>query len=386
MNFLSSLKNKSLSNEICLLRTDFNIKKINDNLRFVAILPTIEFLINKGAKVVILSHYGRPKKEEIRKKKEKNFSLRFTIDFLNKKLKKKISFLNFNNFENSNIIKFKNKIKKMPAGSIFLLENLRFLPGEEKNEIKLAKNLAALGTLYINDAFSVCHRQNASVVNITKFIPSYAGLLLEKEIKNLDKIYKLTRKGGLVIILGGIKISDKIGLIKNFKNKADYFLIGGGMANTMFVAQGLPIGNSFYESKMILFAKQLLKSNSGKIILPIDTVINNHNILDIGPQTIKKYSEIIKKAKTIIWNGPMGYIEDMKFLNGSKEIIKAITKSRAFSVIGGGETASVALKVKSQISKNVFISTGGGAMIEYLTNKKLPGIEALKRKTQNVYL
>ncbi len=378
MKFLSSLKQKDLSNETCILRVDFNIKKVSDNSRLTAVLTTIKFLTSRGAKVVILSHRGRPltnlktKKLKDLKLLKKEFSLKFAADFLNKKLKKKVNFIN-----NFNFIVIKRKVEKAPSGSIFLLENLRFLPGERKNNGKLAKKLASLGTFYVNDAFGVCHRKNASVTAITKFIPSYAGLLLEKEIKNLNRIVKNPSRP-LVVIIGGVKISDKIGLIKNFLKKTDYFLIGGGMSNTMFAAQGLPVGNSLYEPKMVSFTKQLLESDSDKIILPIDVAIAQRKILDIGPQTIKKYSGIIKKAKTIIWNGPVGNIEDPKFLNGSKEIAKAIIKSRAFSVIGGGETISL-LKPKIQkLKPNLFVSTGGGAMLEYLAGKKLPGIAALK--------
>ena len=271
------------------------------------------------------------------------------------------------------------KIKKSVAtasGSIFLLENLRFLPGEEKNDEKFAKQLASLGDLYINDAFAVSHRANASVEAITKFLPSYAGLLMEKEIENLNKAIKKPKKP-FVIILGGAKISDKLGIIKNFKQKADKFLIGGGIANTFLVAEGLPIGNSIFEEKMVPEAKKLLKLP--KIILPVDYAIENKKILDIGPQTVENYASIIKKAKTIIWNGPMGYFENPKFAKASKAIAEAVIKSKAFVVIGGGETTAIIHNSKFIIhNSKLFISTGGGAMLEYLAGKKLPGIEALK--------
>jgi len=206
---------------------------------------------------------------------------------------------------------------------------------------------------------------------------------LEKEIKNLSRIMKNPKKL-LVIILGGAKVSDKIGVIKNFlkevkgqKSKINCFLTGGGVANTFFAAQGLPVGKSLYEKEMIPAARQLLKSR--KIILPVDAVRKDKKILDIGPKTAEKYSQIIKKAGTIIWNGPMGYIEDPKFTKGSKAITEAILKSRAFAIVGGGETTSIISNFQFPISKkNIFISTGGGAMLEYLAGKKLPGLEALK--------
>ena len=257
---------------------------------------------------------------------------------------------------------------------MFLLENLRFLKGEEKNSLRLARQLASLGDIYINDDFAVSHRKDASVAAIAKYLPSYAGLLLEKEIRNLSKVMKNPRKP-LVIILGGAKVSDKISLIRG---KADYFLIGGAMANTFIAAQGIPVGDSLYDRNADL--RGLIRGLTQKIFLPVDVVVYKRKILDIGPKTVDKYSKIIKQAKTIIWNGPMGYIEDERFANGSKAIAKAIIKSKAHSVIGGGETIA-SLKIKNQKSKiknNVFLSTGGGAMLEYLAGKKLPGIEALK--------
>jgi len=373
MKYLSSLKNKNLSDQICLLRVDFNLtdddlKKQKVPLRIKSVLPTIKFLINRGAKVVILSHRGRPNKT-----KTKNFSLRPFIKIISSLLKKSVNFISLK--EPGLINKTRRKIKDSAGGNIFLLENLRFFPGEDKNDQKFAKNLASLGTFYINDAFAFSHRPTASIAGIPKFLPSYAGLLLEKEIRNLSQVMKKPKKP-LVIILGGAKISDKIGVIKNFIKKANYLLLGGGVANTFFAAKRLPIGNSLYEKQMISVAKQLSKSR--KIILPIDSAVQGKKILDIGPKTSKKYAEIIKKARTIVWNGPMGYIENPKFAKGSKAIARAILKSRAFSVVGGGETISIfpAACFKLHTSR-LFISTGGGAMLKYLAGKKLPGIAAL---------
>src|SRR3990167_2745957 len=295
MKFLSSLKRKDLAGKICLLRDDFNVVGNSDsNLRLISSLPTIKFLTNNGAKAVVLSHKGRPAKICV------DCSLKSAADFLGKNLKKKAVF-----FEKFNFSKIKKQIDNSAPESVFLLENLRFLPGEEKNSGKLAKQLASLGDFYVNDAFGVSHRKAASISAITKFLPSYAGLLLEREIKNLSVALKKPKKP-LVIILGGAKISGKLDLIDNFLKKADYFLAGGGIANTFIAAMGLPIGNSLYEKEMILFAKKLLKT--GKIILPVDFNIRDGRILDIGPKTIKKYADVIKKSGTIIWNGPVGYI------------------------------------------------------------------------------
>lgn len=422
MKFLSSLTKKDLQNKICLLRVDLNIQdaelreKKNWHPRILAVLPTIEFLIKNGAKVAILSHRGRPAplRRGISKSEfliSKQFSLKPFAKILSHLLKKPVCFIDFDflslrgvpqsgttkqSFEiaspryggarNDIIASARNdtegQFRNSTVGSIFLLENLRFFSEEEKNNKKFAKQLASLGDIYINDAFAVSHRANASLAAITKFLPSYAGLLLEKEIKNLDKAMKNSKKP-LVVILGGAKISDKIGLIKNFLKKADYFLIGGGMANTFLAAQGLPVGDSLYSADMRGQIRGLTRTKEfkQKVILPIDTVIYKRKILDIGPKTIEKYSEIIENAGTIIWNGPMGYIEDKKFRKGSEAIAKAIIKNKSFSVIGGGETISLfALYPKPYtLNPHLFLSTGGGAMLEYLAGKKLPGLKALTK-------
>lgn len=351
------------------MRVDFNVQDgdLKNSLRIKSVLPTIKYLLNNKCRVVILSHKGRPNGNQ------KDFSLKSIAGFLSKVINRKIIFVN-----NFNFAAIRKRVNNSPAASVFLLENLRFLAGEEKNSKALAKKLASLGDFYVNDAFSVSHRANASVAAITKFIPAYAGFLMEKEIKNLSKAMKKPKRP-LVIILGGAKISDKIGLIKSFLKRADYFLIGGGMANTFIASWGIPVGDSLYEKSMVSMARDLIKQAGKKFFLPSDVVIENRKILDIGPETAKKYAGIIKKAKTIIWNGPVGYCEDKCFLYGSLSITKAIAKSRAFSVVGGGETTALIANCKLQIANSrIFVSTGGGAMLEYLAGKKLPGIESLK--------
>ncbi len=392
MKFLRNLSKQKILGKICLLRVDLNIseKEAKNSPRILGILPTIKFLTDNGAKVVILSHRGRPeKKSKIlclpadRKNQKsklqfknqnfnKEFSLKPFAKILSSLLKKPVHFIDFkkgfDSFEISNII---------TRDSISILENLRFLTGEEKNDKKLAKQFASFGDFYVNDAFAVSHRKAASIVAITEFLPSYAGLLLEKEVKNLSLAMKNPKKP-LIIILGGAKISDKIGLIENFESIADYFLIGGGIAHNFLKAQGLPMGDSIFEEKTIGFAKKMLENK--RIILPIDYVVKNRKILDIGPNTAEYYSNIIKSAKTIIWNGPMGYFENKKFAKGSEAIAKAVLSSRDFAVVGGGETATLFtfLNKNVKIKNNIFLSTGGGAMLEYLAGKKLPGIKALK--------
>jgi phosphoglycerate kinase len=396
MKFLKNLSKQKIFGKTCLLRVDLNLseEEAKNSHRISGVLPTIKFLTGNGAKIIILSHRGRPEKFD------KKLSLKPFVDILSKKLTQKVNFINHFGF-----LRARDKVGDSRPGSIFLLENLRFLPGEYKNDPKLAKRLANLGDFFVNDAFAESHRRAASVAAITKFIPSYAGFLLEKEIKNLNKAGK--PKKPFVFILGGAKISDKIGLIENFLKKtkshsersfaaeADCFLIGGGMANTFFAAQGLPIGESLYEKHMVLAARNLIKQAEGKFILPNDAVIEGGKILDIGGETAEKYDEVIKKAGTIIWNGPMGYFENPKFAKGSEAIAKAvINNKKAFAVVGGGETSAIfqMAKIKNQLRRrrvgaptktsenpksNLFISTGGGAMLAYLAGEKLPGIEAL---------
>jgi len=353
--------------KICLLRID-----LNNISRLEAVVPTIKLLLKHHIKVVLLSHRGRPHSVD------KKLSLRPFVPILSRKLRKRVRFVS-----NFRFAVIKKKIAKSENG-VFLLENLRFLPGEEKNDAKLAKNLASLGDFYVNDAFAVSHRKNASVVAITKYLPSYAGLLMEKEIKNLDAVMR-NFKHPFTVIIGGAKISDKIGIIKNLwgsasRRKADYFLLGGGPANTFFVAQGLPVGDSLIDKYQISNIKNKKYLNSKKIILPSDVKIKNKQILDIGERTVRWYSTIIKKSRTIIWNGPMGMFEKKEFANGTKGIWQAVSKNkRAKIVVGGGETV-VSLNLLTTHYKlpiNLFLSTGGGAMLEYLSGKKLPGIACL---------
>jgi len=387
MKYLKQLKNKNLSKEICLLRIDLNIQ--NEDLRGIknglkqaipfrikAILPTIKFLIDRGARVVILSHRGRPNPPKLGDYKPqitnyKELTLKPFVGIFSKLLKQKVIFADLNSINTT-------KIKNSKPGSIFLLENLRFFKGEEENNAAFAEKLAKLGTFYVNDAFAVSHRKNASVAAITKFLPSYAGFQLEKEIENLTAVMKKPKKP-LIIVMGGAKISDKIGLIKNFVKKTDAFLTGGGIANTFLAALGMPVGESLYEKNMIPEARKILKEAPKKIFLPIDFVLDKKKILDIGPKTAELYSKKIQSAKTIIWNGPMGKFEDKKFAQGTYKIAKAILQNKkAKIIIGGGETLASLQTKNYKLQINVFLSTGGGAMLEYLSGLKLPGIESLK--------
>ncbi|KKU98598.1 MAG: Phosphoglycerate kinase [Candidatus Jorgensenbacteria bacterium GW2011_GWC1_48_8] len=366
--YLSKTDLKKMRGKTALVRVDLNIEPgaEKNSFRLEAILPTIRFLLARGAKVVILSHRGRPRG------RDKNLSLRPFAPILQKELKQRVEFMTV--------------LPRMIApqrGKVFLLGNLRFWKGEEKNDVGFARRLAALGDFYMNDAFAVPHRKNASVVAITRFLPSYAGLLLEKEIKNLGGILKYTTHP-FTIILGGGKTSDKLGVMNYFWNKADNLLLGGAPANTVFVAQKLPVGNSLIDRGSTSQILKLIRKEvePRKIVLPLDVKIADKKILDIGPQTVEKYSKIISKSRTVIWNGPPGLFEKKGFEKGTIGIWRAILRNRkAKIIVGGGETtASFSLihNSKFMIPKNIFLSTGGGAMLKFLSGRKLPGIEALK--------
>ncbi|PIR07179.1 phosphoglycerate kinase [Candidatus Jorgensenbacteria bacterium CG_4_10_14_0_8_um_filter_39_13] len=401
--YLSNINLRKLSGKTCLLRVDLNIEPGEEKnaYRVDVVLPTIKLLLKNKIKVVILSHRGRPvlKSTQLLKglksdwdfnKINRRLSLKSFVPLLTRKLGISLCFIPY---EHSWLLDPKKFISQRKE-RLFLFENLRFYRGEETNDWRLAKFLANWGDFYINDAFAVSHRNNASLTAITKYLPSYAGLLMEKEIRNLDKVMK-NYKRPFTIILGGAKISDKIGVIKYFWNKADYFLIGGGPANTFFAAQGLPVGDSLINRSMlesptskILSSFNVRKSDFPKLILPVDVKIGDNKILDIGERTIEEYNKIIKKSKTIIWNGPMGMFEKKGFAKGTKKITQAICQladknKKAQIVIGGGETTAAFQAARGVIPRQVcvgprlFISTGGGAMLEYLSGKKLPGITSL---------
>jgi phosphoglycerate kinase len=339
MRYLRGLKSKSMVGKICVLRAGFDTKGPKDSLRLERAIPTIKFLLKNKSRVLIISHHGRPK---ARDKGLRKFSLRSYVPFLEKNLKRKIVFL-------------KNIPKDLSQkGDILMLENLRFFPGEKKNDPKLAKRLADLGDFYVNDAFSNSHRQHASIVAITEYLPSYAGLSLEAEVKHLGNVLKNPKKP-FVVVFGGAKIEEKVHVIKNLLPKATKFLLGSSIIN-----------------------KPPMGVKSPKIIKPIDWLSEDGEALDIGPLTVEMFAEIIKSAKTIVWSGPLGKFEDKRFFGGSASLAKLIAKSRAFSVVGGGETTQLVRKLKLE-KRYGFLSTGGGAMLEFLAGKKLPGIEALKK-------
>lgn len=363
MKFLSSLPAKNLAGKTCILRASLDIEDAKKSFRLQATLPTLKFLVNQGSRIIMIGQRGRPKKKDLA------LSMRVVMPFFRRKLKQKIDFLPDFNFE-----KIRKQINSSKPGSIFLLENIRFLPGETENDPELGRSLASLADFYVNDDFATSHRNHASFVQIPRFLPSYGGLLMQKELENLDKILKSTKKP-FIVIIGGAKVPEKLGVIKNLMGKADWFLVGGVTANTILKAKGFDINRSDFDSEMVKTARQLI--NNKKIILPFDFISEKRKFIDIGPLTSKAFVEKIKTAKTILWNGPMGRFEDKKSLNGSRLVAQAVARSRAFSLVGGGDTTELIQKLGLE-KKIGFMSTGGGAMLEYLGGKELPGIKALR--------
>jgi phosphoglycerate kinase len=351
-----------------LLRLDFNTE---DDWRMQAALPTIKFLLKTSARVVILSHRGRPDGVDSK------FSLKKNTKTLEKLLGRKgIVFIPAP--EAFDFVKLREKIKLSPRGTIFLLENLRFNPGEEKNDSKFASGLASLGDFYVNDAFAVSHRENASITAITKFLPSYAGFGLENEIISLSKVMQAPKRP-LVFIVGGAKAADKLDVIKYFAKRADCFLLGGGPANTILYLNGMDIKKSLRDTDLKDVKEIQRFSRSKKVVMPVDFRWHGEYIWDIGPKSEKIFAAKLSSAGTILWSGPLGFIEKPAFARGSLVAARAIGRNRnAFSVAGGGETVMFLKKYKLD-KKFSFISTGGGAMIEFLAGKKLPGIVALMR-------
>ena len=383
----------NLNQKKVLLRLDLNVPlnngKITDTTRIDKVLPTINFLLKNNAKIIILSHVGRPKGKVVNE-----LSLKPICESLKNKLNKDIRLIskNIKKVKSSDLFNFHDE-------KIVILENLRFYEEEEENDKMFAKHLASLADIYVNDAFSCSHRAHASIFEITKFIPSYAGLQLNIEIDALTKITsKILRP--ITCIIGGSKISSKINIIKNLLSKFDNIIIVGGMANNILKYKGYEIGKSIQENNCDQIIEEIFslsKKESCKIIYPEDVVVgkdlngspeikelnnvsNDELILDIGPKTIKIINQLIEGSSTILWNGPAGYFENPSFSKGSIEIAKKIVEKNKnntiYSVAGGGDT--VALLNSLGVASNFnFVSTAGGAFLEYLEGKELPGIRAL---------
>lgn len=384
-----SIQTADVAGKRVLVRVDFNVPiengAISDDTRIRSALPTITWLRERNAKVVLCSHLGRPKGT-----RDNRFSLAIVAERLSELIAAPVTLID-------EIIgpEAESRVAALQRGDVALLENIRFEPGEEKNDPELAKQLAALGDLFVNDAFGAAHRAHASTVGVTKFLPAYAGFLIDAELLALDRVVAHPERP-FVAILGGAKVSDKLAVLDNLLGKVDALLIGGGMANTLLLAQGRNVGKSLAEPDLIEQGKDLFARAEAlgvDLVIPTDTVTSdsidgagtvtsvdeiasNDAIFDIGPASAAQYSAIIASARTIFWNGPMGVAEKPQFSGGTREIARAVAASSGYSVVGGGDSVAAVeqLGFASQIDH---ISTGGGASLEYVEGRALPGIEAI---------
>jgi phosphoglycerate kinase len=380
---LRTLRKSNIKNKVVILRLDLNVpvfnNKILSDFRIIKSIPTIEYLLKNNNKIIIISHFGRPK--------EGGYTKEYSLEKISKRLSSKI------NLEVKLVKDWANGIK-FTDSNVVMCENIRFQKGEKSNSPALSKLIATLGDVYVFDAFGVAHRKEASTFGVTSFIDSYAGLLIEDEIKNINKLVT-NLKPPLVTIISGAKVSTKLNLINSLINKTDYMIIGGGILNTFLAALNYNIGLSLYEKSFVNEAKEIIKStNFKKIILPIDVVCSDDRqldnpqnkiismvqssdkILDVGKKTLSKYSDIVKNAKTVFWNGPLGYLEQKPYDFGTIQLSKAIASANNFSIIGGGDTIPIIEKlgIENDIS---CLSTGGGSLLKYIEGEKLPILEKL---------
>jgi phosphoglycerate kinase len=394
---MKTIDDINFSGKKALVRVDFNVPldadyNITDDKRMTAAMPTIKKILKDGGSVILMSHLGRPKDGPTEK-----YSLKHIVKHLSELTGTKVEFA-----DDCIGAEAKEKAANLPIGGVLLLENLRFYKEEEKGDKAFAEKLAALGDVYVNDAFGTAHRAHASTAVIAQFFPDakYFGYLMGAELKNAEKVLNAPERP-FTAIMGGAKVSDKILLIEKLMDKVDNILIGGGMTYTFIKANGGKIGKSLVEDDKLDLAKELIKKANEKgvkLLIPTDSVIadafsndaetgnayndhikDNWMGLDIGEDTIKKFSEIIKKSKTILWNGPMGVFEMSKFENGTKSVANAVveaTENGAFSLIGGGDSAAAVAKFGLE-DKVSYVSTGGGALLEYMEGKELPGVKAI---------
>ena len=389
-----TVRDISVKGKRVLVRVDFNVPlqngEVADDTRIRAVLPTIRYLLDRGAAVILMSHLGRPKglvQEDLR------------LDPVGRRLSELLG---------QEVIKVDDCVgpeveratKSLQPGQVLLLENLRFHPEEEENDQGFARQLASLADVYVNDAFGTAHRAHASTTGVTEYLPSVAGLLMERELQMLgDALANPTRP--FVAVLGGAKVSDKIGVVRNLLSKVDLLLVGGGMANTFLKAQGHQVGESLVEDDSLALAKDILAQAGGKLVLPVDVVVADAfaddantqtvgveqvppgwRILDIGPRTVGLFEDRLRSAGTVVWNGPMGVFEFPRFAAGTRALAESLARSQATTIVGGGDSIA-ALQQAGLAEKMTHVSTGGGASLEFLEGKVLPGVEALEDRTED---
>jgi phosphoglycerate kinase len=389
--YKKTIKDIEVREKRVLVRVDFNVPikdgEVADDTRIRSALPTIRYLLDQMAVIILCSHLGRPKGE-----RKPEFSLKPVAELLRNILDSPVHF-----GEDCIGGDVKAQVEKLQPGDVIVLENTRFHPGEKTNDPKMAQELASLADVFVNDAFGTAHRAHASNVGVANYLPAVAGFLMESEIRYLGGALS-TPKRPLIAILGGAKVSDKIDVIRNLLSRADSLLIGGGMANTFFKAQGYSVGDSLVEDDSLETAREILKTGQEKLRLPVDVVIGKSfdpetesktiymgsipdgwRILDVGPETIKGFAKDISNAKTVVWNGPMGVFEFPKFAQGTFGLAKEIANIKTVSIIGGGDSVA-AINQMGLADQVTHISTGGGAFLELLEGKILPGLAALDDK------
>ena len=385
------VKDIDLKNKRVLMRVDFNVPmadgKVTDDKRIKASLPTIQYVLDAGASVILMSHLGRPKGGP-----DTEFSLKAASEVLSGHLKRPVQMA-----PDCVGPEVDAMAKALKPGDVLMLENTRFHKGEEKNDLDLAKQMAGLGEVYVNDAFGSAHRAHSSTEGVARFLPAVSGFLMEQELEYLGRA-ALNPEHPYIGILGGAKISDKIAVVENLLGKCDKLIIGGGMANTFLAAQGLNMQDSLVETASLELAKSILAKADGKLVLPVDAVIADKfdaeansqvvdvdkipagwRMLDVGPKTLAAYKSALMGAKLVIWTGPVGVFEFPKFAEGTFALAKLLAESGATTVIGGGDSAS-AVKKAGVAKQMTHVSTGGGASLEFLEGKVLPGVAALNDK------